>query len=109
MYQASEVEPFAPGHHGYPRASETRYRKDLVGPSWHPVSWLRRADRSSISSFHLADLGRKAVDTKLLSLRSDILTSAGSREAIPSEPPSLAYPRWRARVVERGGGHPRGE
>jgi hypothetical protein len=33
---------------------------------------LRRADRSSISSFHLADLGRKAVDTKLLSLRSDI-------------------------------------
>jgi hypothetical protein len=22
MYQASEVEQFAPGHHGYPRASE---------------------------------------------------------------------------------------
>ena len=27
------------------------------GPKWHPVSWLRRADRSSISSFHLANLG----------------------------------------------------
>jgi hypothetical protein len=39
---------------GYPRASEADQRKDLVGPSWHPVSWLRRADRSSISSFHLA-------------------------------------------------------
>ena len=24
MYQASEVEQFAPGNHGYPRASETR-------------------------------------------------------------------------------------
>jgi len=23
MYQTSEVEQFAPGHHGYPRASET--------------------------------------------------------------------------------------
>ena len=46
--------------------------KALDGPFWHPVSWLRRADRSSISSFHLADLGGKAVDTKLLSLRSDV-------------------------------------
>ena len=32
------------------------------GPNWHPVSWLRRADRSSISSFHLANLGGEAVD-----------------------------------------------
>jgi hypothetical protein len=29
MYQASEAEQFAPGHHGYPHASETRYRKAL--------------------------------------------------------------------------------
>src|SRR4029077_16669487 len=64
MYQASEVEQFAPGHHGYPRASETRQAKDLEEPSWHPVSWLRRAGRSSISSFHLADLGGIAGDTK---------------------------------------------
>src|SRR2546430_1653031 len=35
------------------------------GPSWHPVSWLRRADRSSISSFHLADLGGKAIDIEV--------------------------------------------
>jgi hypothetical protein len=25
---------------GYPRASEADQRKDLVGPSWHPVSWF---------------------------------------------------------------------
>jgi hypothetical protein len=67
-----EVEHPAPGHHGYPRASKACYRKDLEGPNWHPVSWLRRADRSSISSFHLADLGGEAVDVELLSLRSDV-------------------------------------
>ena len=43
----------------------------LDGSSWHPVSWLRRADRSSISSFHLADLGRKLVERTFdLCLRS---------------------------------------
>ena len=36
------------------------------GPKWHPVSWLRRADRLSISSFHLADLGGEAVDVFVL-------------------------------------------
>src|SRR5215831_7275234 len=61
MYQASEVKQFAPGHHGYPRASEADYRQDLEGPFWHPVCWLRRADRSSIFSFHLAGLGGKAI------------------------------------------------
>ena len=65
MYQASEVEQFAPGHHGYPRASEADKRHDLEGPFWHPVSWLRRADRSSIFSFHLADLGGKAIDIEV--------------------------------------------
>jgi len=36
--------------------------KTSTGPFWHPVSRLRRADRSSISSFHLADLGGEAVE-----------------------------------------------
>ena len=36
--------------------------KTSKGPSWHPVLRLRRADRSSISSFHLADLGGEAVE-----------------------------------------------
>jgi hypothetical protein len=62
MYAASEVELHAPGHDGYPRASKAVYRNDLSGPKWHPVLWLRRADRSSISSIHLADLGGKAVE-----------------------------------------------
>jgi hypothetical protein len=70
MYQASKVEQFAPGHHGYPRASETRYRKDLEGPLWHPVFWLRRADRSSISSIHLADLGGNVAGRRILILHS---------------------------------------
>jgi hypothetical protein len=42
-----------------------RYDEDLEGPLWHPVSWLRQADRSSISSFHLADLGGKAIDIEV--------------------------------------------
>ena len=37
-------------------------RKTSKGPNWHPVSRLRRAVRSSISSFHLADLGGEAVE-----------------------------------------------
>lgn len=31
MYQASEVEQFAPGHHGYPRASEACGQLDSPG------------------------------------------------------------------------------
>jgi len=53
-------------------------RKDLIGPFWHPVSWLRRADRSSISSFHLADLGRKVVQRAILRL-----TGVGARPGHP--------------------------
>ena len=30
MYQASEVERFAPGHHGYPRASEADYSVSVL-------------------------------------------------------------------------------
>jgi len=52
----------APGQDGYPRASDTAQEKDLEGPSWHPVSRLRWADRSSISSFHLADLDGEAIE-----------------------------------------------
>ena len=37
--------------------------KASKGPNWHQVSRLRRAVRSSISSFHLADLGGEAVES----------------------------------------------
>src|SRR5262245_11468906 len=66
MYQASEVEHLLLAIMGYPRASGTRYRTDLEGPLWHPVSWLRRADRSSISSFHLADSAGKLFELIIL-------------------------------------------
>src|SRR5215813_5295807 len=111
MYQASEVEQFAPGHHGYPRASEAYYQKDHKGPLWHPVLWLRRADRSSISSFHLADLGRGSLLNRSIFDVSLSFIHRGSGVAIPSEPPSLACPikDWRARVAEREGVHSLGE
>ena len=53
------------GIRAHPRltsASKADERNDLGGPLWHPVWWLRRADRSSISSIHLADLGGKVVE-----------------------------------------------
>src|SRR6266702_3093075 len=59
MYQASEVERRCSGPSWISARIQADYRKDLEGPSWHPVSWLRRADRSSISSFHLADSAGK--------------------------------------------------
>ncbi len=61
MYQAFRVERFCSGPLWVSARIQTDYRKGLEGPNWHPVSWLRRADRSSISSFHLADLGGEAV------------------------------------------------
>src|SRR6266545_4382144 len=70
MYQASEVERRCSGPSWVSARIQADYRKDLEGPSWHPVSWLRRADRSSISSFHLADLGGEAIDIEVFSLRS---------------------------------------
>src|SRR6516165_5870877 len=104
------VEQFCSGPTWVSARIQADYRQDLSGPFWHPVSWLRRADRSSISSFHLADLGGEAIDSDVLSLRVgfDFLMVEGSGEAIPSEPPSLARPMGRAMVAERGGRHPLG-
>ena len=83
-------------------------RKTSKGPNWHPVLRLRRADRSSISSFHLADLGGEA--GRYLNLHFPLFIG-GSGETIPSEPSSLACPiqDWRARVAEREGVNSLGE
>src|SRR6516162_6034429 len=59
------VEQFCSGPTWVSARIQADYRQDLSGPFWHPVSWLRRADRSSISSFHLADLGGKAIDIEV--------------------------------------------
>jgi hypothetical protein len=56
------VEQFCSGPTWVFARIQADYRQDLGGPFWHPVSWLRRADRSSISSFHLADLGGEVID-----------------------------------------------
>src|SRR6516162_11269718 len=60
------VEQFCSGPTWVSARIQADYRQDLSGPFWHPVSWLRRADRSSISSFHLADLGGEAIHGKWL-------------------------------------------
>ena len=55
-------------------------------------TWLRRADRSSIFSFHLADLGGKAIDIEVTQSLFPTLMLEGSHEAVPfvdlSEPAS---------------------
>jgi hypothetical protein len=69
------------------------------------------ADRSSISSFHLADLGGKLLKGSIFGPQN-LHSHRRSGEAIPSEPSSLAYPiqkDWRARVAEREGVHSLGE
>jgi hypothetical protein len=71
MYQASDVEQLLRGHYGYPRAARLTYGEGLKGPRRYPVSWLRRADRSTIFSFPLADLGGEAFKTVPIDLRSD--------------------------------------
>ena len=80
----------APGHDGYPRASRAHYRKDFCEPNLCQALWLRRADRSSISSCHRADLGGKLLN--FVSFTARPLLLAGLREAIPAEPPSLTHP-----------------
>src|SRR5262249_60734252 len=69
MYQVSSWSIFCSGPSWVSARIQADYRQDLEGPFWHPVSWLRWADRSSISSFHLADLGGEAIDIDVLSLR----------------------------------------
>ena len=74
---------------------------------WHPVSWLRRADRSSISSFHLADSAGK-----LSILRYSVsVFSCCEWDHVKPSPRSHRRSltqggerRWR-----RDGGHPFGE
>src|SRR6266700_3229798 len=55
---------------------QTDYRKGLEGPNWHPVSWLRRADRSSISSFRLA--AREAAKLAFHNQRAEVAVPGGA-------------------------------
>src|SRR6266498_3182125 len=101
MYQASEVERRCSGPSWVSARIQADYRKDLEGPSWHPVSWLRRADRSSISSFHLADLGGEAVEPtdSLISLstfhRGHVKPSPRSHRRSLARSDRIGERRWR--------------
>ena len=92
MYQAFEVEQFAPGHHGYPRASETRYRQDLEGHfGTQSLGCAGQTVRPSLHSISQTSVGKLSI---LMYSVSSILMLEGSGEAIPSEPPSLARSMW---------------
>lgn len=54
-----------------------------------PVSWLRRADRSSISSFHLADLGRKVNQRTNTNLSASHISSIGVLSGPKGDEPRL--------------------
>jgi hypothetical protein len=95
MYQAFEVEQFAPGHHGYPRASETRYRQDLEGHfGTQSLGCAGQTVRPSLHSISQTSVGKLSILMYSVSVFRSILMLEGSGEAIPSEPPSLARPMW---------------
>src|SRR6516165_10709205 len=71
--------------------------KTSTGPFWHPVSRLRRADRSSISSFHLADLGGEAC--RYLTFHFPLLVGCQVKPFPRSHRRSLAQS---TRIGERG-------
>src|SRR6266851_1919479 len=50
---------FAPGHHGYQRACVLISGQASTGAIWVTSVRMRRKDRSSISTYPLADLGWK--------------------------------------------------
>src|SRR6516165_6477581 len=83
-------------------------------------SWIIRARSISFASRPRRPEGppdhERAGETFSPSPHSDSQTSAGkptlalgSAKAVPSEPPSLARPIWRAAGATGGGGHPLGE
>ena len=65
LYPALEWSDCAPGHHGYPRASDLILGKALRGRLGHQIT-NALARPFSISSFRLADLGGKANSTIVL-------------------------------------------
>ena len=63
--------------------------------------------RPSLHSLSQTSAGKLSILKLLVSVL--MFASERSREAIPSEPPSLARPMRRVMVAERGGGHLLGE
>jgi hypothetical protein len=96
LYPALEWNVCVPGHHGYPRArSHSR-----LGPEGHMGHLITNALARPF--LHLLVPARRP-------RRESQLWLSGSARAVPSEPPSLARPIWRATGATGGGGHPLGE
>ena len=95
------------GIRAHPRLTNGKTSKGHYGTQ--PRGCAGQTVRPSLHSISQTSVG------KLLNrptVRFHFLYSLGSREAIPSEPPSLARPirqDWRATVAEREGVHPLGE
>ena len=76
MYQASEVEQFAPGHHGYPRASRLTSGKTSKGHfGTQSRGCAGQTVRPSLHSISQTSAGKLSILT-LLSLRSDVCVRA---------------------------------
>jgi hypothetical protein len=109
MYQVSSWSIFDPDHHGYPRASRLTSGKTSKGHfGTQSRGCAGQTVRPSHHSISQISVGKLSILMCSVSVFRSILMLEGSGEAIPSEPPSLARPMWRATVAERGGGHPLG-
>jgi hypothetical protein len=87
------VEQFAPGHHGYPRASRLTSGKTSKGHyGTQSLGCAGQTVRPSLHSISQTSAGKLSILKLLVSVL--MFASERSREAIPSEPPSLARPRW---------------
>ena len=91
------------GIRAHPRLTNGKTSKGHIGTQSRGCAG--QTVRPSLHSISQTSVG------KLLNrptVRFHFLYSLGSREAIPSEPPSLARPMRRAMVAEGGGGYPLG-
>src|SRR5712671_2066558 len=100
MYPVSSWSCFAPDHHGYQRACVLITGQASIGAIWVTSVRMRREDRSSISTYPLADLGWKL----LIGLRHRLLLISGScfvralgRSFVPARRTSIASRAGRSR------------
>src|SRR6266404_763628 len=87
MYPVSSWSCCAPDHHGYQRACDLINGQASIGAIWVTSVRMRREDRSSISTYPLADLGWKL----LIGLRHRLLLICAvplfDPRAVPSSRP----------------------
>ena len=101
----------APGHHVYQRACDLISRQASIGPFGSPSVRMRREDRSSISTYPLADLGWKrliGLRHRLLLISRNSFVRAEGRSFVPARRTSIASrPSHGARIKRVGRLHRR--